>query len=214
MSTIAIFGITGYAGGHIADELLERGHHVVGVARDTTKVTPREHLEVRAGSLYDSAFLTETVTGADAIVVATRPRQNDGIELVTAVPALLGAAEANGARLGVVGGAASLFVAEGGPRVIDAGFPEEYRAEAQAHSRVLDALKGANTSVDWFYLSPPGNFGSHNPGRKTGTFRLGTDVLIIGADGDSDISGADYAAAFADEIEKPAHHQARFTLGY
>ncbi|MFC4590074.1 NAD(P)-dependent oxidoreductase [Sphaerisporangium corydalis] len=214
MSTIVIFGITGYAGGHIADELLQRGHHVVGVARNATQMAPREHLEVRAGSLYDSAFLTETAAGADAIVVAVRPRQSDGLELVTAVPALLGAAEAGGARLGVVGGAASLLVAEGGPRVIDAGFPQEYKAEAEAHSRVLDALNASDTIVDWFYLSPPGNFGSHNPGKKTGTFRLGTDVLIIGADGNSDISGADFATAFADEIEKPAHHQARFTLGY
>jgi putative NADH-flavin reductase len=214
MSTIVIFGITGYAGGQIADELLERGHHVVGVARNATEVAPRENLTVRAGSLYDSAFLTETAQGADAIVVAIRSRQNDGVELATAVPALLGAAEANGARLGVVGGAASLFLAEDGPRVIDAGFPEEYKPEAEAHSRVLDALKAADTPVDWFYLSPPANFGSHNPGKKTGTFRLGTDVLITSADGNSDISGADYATAFADEIEEPAHHQSRFTLGY
>jgi len=28
------------------------------------------------------------------------------------------------------------------------------------------------------------------------------------------LSDADFAIAFADEIEKPAHHQARFTLGY
>jgi uncharacterized protein len=86
---------------------------VVGVAWDPKNVTPREHLEVRSGSLYDSAFLTKTTAGADAIVVAIRPRESDGTELATAVPALLSAAESASARLGVVGGAASLFVAEG-----------------------------------------------------------------------------------------------------
>jgi putative NADH-flavin reductase len=187
---------------------------VVGVARNPAEVAPRDHLEVRSGSIYDSAFLTETAKGADAIVVAIRPRQSEEVQLAATVPALLTLAAAAGARLGIVGGAASLLVAEGGPLVIDAGFPDEYRAEAEAHSRVLDALKNAKTTVDWFYVSPPAAFGSHNPGTKTGTFRLGADVLIVGADGTSEISGADFAVAFADEIEKPAHHQARFTLGY
>ena len=51
-------------------------------------------------------------------------------------------------------------------------------------------------------------------GEKTGKFRLGTDVLVTDASGNSGISGADYAIAFADEIDNPAHHQARFTIGY
>jgi putative NADH-flavin reductase len=127
------------------------------------------------------------------------------------VPGLLEAVA--GARLGVVGGAASLLATEGGSLVLDT-MPEEYKPESEAHARVLDALRRANTSVDWFYLSPALGFGSWNPGEKTGRFRLGTDVLITDADGKSEISGADYATAFVDEIEKPAHHQARFTIGY
>jgi hypothetical protein len=214
MSKTVIFGIAGYAGGAIADELLERGHDVVDVARNPREVAPREHLEVQSGSVYDSALLSEVAQGAEAIVLAIRVFQDDGVELAAAIPALLKAAAASGARIGVVGGAASLFVAEGGPRVIDAGFPEEYRAEAEAHGRVLEALQGAGTTVDWFYVSPPFGFGAHNPGTKTGTFRLGTDVLVTDADGNADISGADLAIAFADEIEKPAHQQARFTLGH
>jgi uncharacterized protein len=214
MSKTVIFGITGYAGAAIASELLERGHDVVGVARNPGEVTPREHLEVRSGSVYDSGLLDEVAQGAEAIVLAIRVLQDDGVEQATAIPTLLRAAEASGARIGVVGGAASLLVAEGGPRVIDAGFPEEYRAEAEAHGRVLEALQAASTTVDWFYVSPPFGFGAHNPGTKTGTFRLGTDVLITDAAGTADISGADFAAAFADEIDEPAHHQARFTLGY
>jgi putative NADH-flavin reductase len=214
MSKVVIFGITGYAGTHIANELLERGHEVVGVARNPADATPRENLELKAGSVYDSEFVAKTVQGADAVVIATRPMQADGLELAKAVAPLLTAAEEAGARVGVVGGAASLYVAEGGPLVIDAGFPEDYRAEAEAHARMLDALRNADTTVSWFYVSPPGNFGSHNPGTKTGTFRLGTDILLVTEDGRTEISGADFATAFADEIEKPAHHQARFTLGY
>ena len=185
---------------------------MTGVARDPADAAPRQNLEVLAGSVYDSEFVAKAVQGADAVVIAIRSLQADGLELAEAVPQLLTAAAEAGARLGVVGGAASLYVAEGGPLVIDAGFPEGYRAEA--HARVLDALRNADTPVDWFYVSPPGNFGSHNPGIKTGRFRLGTDVLLVTGGGRTEISGPDFAIALANEIEKPAHHQARFTLGY
>ncbi len=211
MSRIVVFGVTGYAGGHITAELLDRGHAVVGVARDTTRVAPRERLELRPGSLYDPAFRTKTVAGADAVVVALPAHPADGPDLESVVPELLEAVE--GARLGVVGGAASLLVTEGGSLVLDT-LPEEYKPESEAHSRVLDALRRASTTVDWFYLSPALSFGSWSPGEKTGKFRLGTDVLITDANGNSEISGADYAIAFVDEIEKPAHHRARFTVGY
>ena len=211
MSRIVVFGVTGYAGGHITAELLDRGHTVVGVARGIAQAAARAGLELRAGSIYDPAFRTETVKGADAVVVALPAHPADGPDLETAVPGLLKAVA--GARLGVVGGAASLLAAEGGPRVLDT-LPEEYKPEAEAHARVLDALRRASTMVDWFYLSPAASFGSWNPGQKTGKFTLGADVLITDANGNSEISGADYATAFVDEIEKPAHHRTRFTVGY
>jgi putative NADH-flavin reductase len=144
-------------------------------------------------------------------VVALPAHPAGGPDLDTIVSGLLDAVA--GARLGIVGGAASLLAAEGGPLVLDT-LPEEYKPESEANARVLDALRRASTTVDWFYLSPALSFGSWNPGERTGTFRLGSDVLVTDANGKSEISGADYAIAFVDEIEKPAHHQTRFTVGY
>ena len=51
-------------------------------------------------------------------------------------------------------------------------------------------------------------------GARTGKFRLGTDQLLVDADGKSSISFEDFAVAMADEIERPAHRRARFTVGY
>jgi uncharacterized protein len=146
MSTIVVFGVTGYAGGHITAELLDRGHAVIGVARDITTVAAREGLELRRGSLYDSAFRAEAVVGADAVAVALPAHPADGPDLETVVPGLLEAVA--GARLGVVGGAASLQTAAGGPLVLDT-LPEEYKPEAEAHARVLEGLRRSATTADW-----------------------------------------------------------------
>lgn len=82
MPDIVIFGITGYSGTHIANELLERGHSVTGVARNPADATPRQNLEVLAGSVHDSGFVAKAVQGADAVVIAIRSLQIDGLELV------------------------------------------------------------------------------------------------------------------------------------
>ena len=65
--------------------------------------------------------------------------------------------------------------------------------------------------IDWVFFSPDGSL---EPGERTGKFRLGKDDLIVDADGKSHISVEDYAVAMVDELEKPAHHQERFTIGY
>jgi uncharacterized protein len=51
-------------------------------------------------------------------------------------------------------------------------------------------------------------------GDRTGTFRLGTDQLLVDANGKSSISYEDYAVALVDELEQPKHLRRRFTVGY
>jgi putative NADH-flavin reductase len=38
--------------------------------------------------------------------------------------------------------------------------------------------------------------------------------MIFDSHGKSNISVEDYAVAMIDELEKPAHHRERFTIGY
>lgn len=215
MTTTVVFGSTGYAGSHIAAELTARGHEVVGVSRGGA--TEGAGVTTVAGSVFDADLVRQVAAGAQHIVVAlpAAPRQDGDRGLAEALPALIQVAIDQGARLGVVGGAGSLAVSEGGPRLVETpDFPEAFKPEALAHGAVLDALRSSDSALDWFYLSPAATFGSWNAGERTGTFRLGDDVLLTDAQGDSAISGADYAIAFVDEIEQGAHHRARFTVAY
>ncbi|MCU1685830.1 MAG: NAD-dependent epimerase [Amycolatopsis sp.] len=215
MSKVVILGASGYAGGHIANELVDRGHTVVAVARDTSKLPARPNFSAVSGSAYDTAFVGEVTEGADVIVVSIPSIPPDGPELKDVLPDVLAVAGKVGARLAVVGGTGSLFATEGGPRVYEIPeWPAEYLGEALAHARALDVLRAHDGEVDWFYVSPPMGFGSWNPGVRTGAYRVGTDLLLKDAEGNSQISGADMAVAFADEIETPKHHKTRFTVGY
>lgn len=56
--------------------------------------------------------------------------------------------------------------------------------------------------------------GAFVDGTRTGKYRLGKDGLIVDEKGNSTISVADYAKAMVDELETPAHHKERFTIGY
>ncbi|SDL40199.1 NAD(P)-dependent oxidoreductase [Tessaracoccus oleiagri] len=216
MSRIVILGGTGYAGSHIAKEAVRRGHQVVPVSRNAPTVE-LAGVEYRTGDVRDETLLREVIEGADVVVSALSPRGDmapagtlrDNARTVARI------AREQGARLGVVGGAGSLLVAEGGPKLMDTPeFPEEYKDEPREMERVLEALREEGGGLDWFFVSPAGGFGAFAPGEARGTYRTGGDVLLTDEEGQSFISGADFALAFVDEIETPAHRGERFTVAY
>lgn len=215
MTSIVVFGGTGYAGSAITREALSRGIAVTAVARDTSKLDAAEGLTLAQGDAFDTDFVAEVTRSADVIVVSLHAVQADGSELKDKFQPFVDAAAAAGARLGIVGGAGSLLVAEGGPALYDTpDFPDAFKGEAKSHGQILEALRESGTEVDWFYVSPAAAFGGYNPGERRGTYRTTGDVLLTDADGNSDISGEDFALAFVDEIVTPAHHQTRFGVAY
>jgi uncharacterized protein len=201
MSTIAVIGGTGYAGGHIAAEALGRGHQVISVSR-RAPADPVSDIEVRTHSIESESDVEQLFADADVVVVAIHGADGEDPYLVKFVPRLLELAAAHNVRLGVVGGAGSLHVAPGGPLVVDLPqFPDEYRAEANSQALALEALRAAESAADWFYLSPPPYFGAHSEGERVGSYRSrADDVMVTDADGNSAIGGADFAIAFVDEI--------------
>ena len=201
---IALIGATGNIGTEIAGEALRRGHEVTAIVRNVEKVPQQAGLTARKGDVNDRAALAEALRGHDVVASSVHFTDVDAATLTGAVR------EGGVSRLAVVGGAGSLLLPDGG-RLIDApGFPEAYKPEAAAGAAFLDTLK-EETDLDWTFLSPSAMIA---PGERTGRFRLGDDGLLVGEDGQSRISQADYAIAFVDELERPAHSRRRFTVGY
>ncbi|QXH55716.1 NAD(P)-dependent oxidoreductase [Pseudomonas maumuensis] len=204
MSKIAIIGATGRAGSQLLEEALRRGHSVVAIARNPSALQGRDGVTVKALDAKDSAALQAAVTGCDAVLSAAHFSTIEPEAIIEPVK------RAGVKRLLVVGGAGSLLLPSG-HRVIDSpDFPEAYKAEANAGVRFLDTLRQEPT-LDWTFLSPSAEFVE---GQRSGHYALGKDHLLIGADGKSWITFADYAIAMLDELEKPAHSRARFTVGY
>lgn len=214
MATIKVLGGTGYAGSNIVREAVKRGHQVTSYSR-TLPEDAVSGADYQAGSVLDPAVLADAVAGADVVIASLSPRGDMVGKVEGVLDALAELAKDSGVRLGVVGGAASLLVAPGGPALMDAGgFPEEILPEARTGQALLEALKASDEVLDWFYVSPAAAFGAWVPGEATGQFRVGGDILLTDAEGNSNISGADLATAIVDEIETPAHRRQRFTVAY
>lgn len=212
MTSIAIIGGTGYAGSHIAREALARGLEVTTVSRSepAEAIAGATHV---TGSYADLALVEQLAADHDVVAIATHALGEPA--LLDVIPAVAKAAVAGGARLGVVGGAGSTLVAEGGPRLVDTdAFPAEYKPEALAHGEVLEFLRSGSSDVEWFYVSPAAGFGAWAAGDATGAYRTSADVLLADVDGNSAIGGADFAKAFVDEIVTPQHRNARFHVAY
>src|SRR3712207_5730759 len=128
---------------------------------------------------------------------------------------LIRLADAAGVRLGVLGGASSVLVSEGGPRFFDVSDPApEVLPEIETGLALLEALQRSPESLDWFYVSPAIEFGSWLPQQVTGRYRTSDEVLLKDENGDSSISAADLALAVLDEIEQPRYHRRRLHVAH
>ncbi|MGW9627689.1 NAD(P)-dependent oxidoreductase [Microbacterium sp. NPDC055521] len=212
MSRIVVIGGTGYAGSHIAREAVSRGHEVTVISRQAPDA-PLDGAQYVQGSVLDLDALGDVFDGADAVVSALSPRGDMENEVIGALRGLVERLTGTPTRLGVVGGAGGSLVAPGGPRLFDQGFPEEYKHEAQVGIDSLELLQQTD-DLEWFFIHPAEVFGPWAEGERTGRYRDGGDVLVRDADGNSTISGADFAIAVVDEIEQPKHRNDRFAVGY
>lgn len=216
MKEVVLIGASGFVGRAILNELLGRGHRVTAIVRNPEKVeTKSPNVVVVKADVSDVESIVSASKGKDAMISAYNPGwANPDIyeETLRNYPLILEAAKRSGvSRLLCVGGAGTLFCAPG-LRVVDSGaIPAAIMGGVKSLGEFYLNTLANEHGIDWVFFSPAGTL---EPGERTGKFRLGKDDLIVDADGNSHISVEDYAVAMVDELEKPAHHQERFTIGY
>jgi len=214
---LVLFGAGGQVAQRIAREALDRGHDVIGVARNAKSVrSDNERMVIVEGDATDAESVARTSKGADVIITALSPRPSPSGRPASSLPAaaralIEGAKKAGVKRLVVVGGAGSLEVAPGKRLVDSPSFPEMWKAESLDSAAALDVYRKSAGDLDWTYISPAAELG---PGTRTGHYRTSDDTLLSDDKGRSFISYEDYAKALIDEVERPTHPRARMAVGY
>lgn len=210
---IAVLGASGWIGSHIAQEAQSRGHEVIAVVRNASRVETKD-IEVRSFDLQDKAAnLSTAFSGVDAVIasIGGRALGNHDIVKNTATKLLETLPSIGIERLLWVGGAGSLEVAPNVPLVTVPDFPEEYKNEALAQGEALEVFKQSKSEVNWTFVSPAAEI---FPGEKLSTYRTGGDQLLTDEDGNCKISVSDYAIAMIDELEAGKFPRQRIGVAY
>lgn len=219
MKNVVLIGASGFVGNAILNELLERGHRVTAVVRNTSKITAKsENLEVKKIDVENAPAIIEAMKGKDAVISAYNPgwsNPNMYEDTLRVYPKILEEVKESGVkRLLIVGGAGSLFV-KPGLRLVDTGtLPEAWLPGVKSMAKFFLETLVNEKELDWVFFSPAANLGNLTARVRTGKFRLGKDNLIVDEKGESFISVEDYAMAMVDELEQENHHRERFTIGY
>ena len=216
MKKVVLIGASGFVGSAILKEALDRNHSVTAVVRHPERITmAHKNLIVKQGDVSHKNVVAEASNGADAVISAYNPgwkNPNIAADTISVYRTILDGVRQSGVkRFLVVGGAGSLFISPG-KRLMDSGvIPDSFLPPVRALAGFYLIDLQAEKIIDWVFFSPAGIL---EPGQRTNNFRLGKDDLIVNSNGDSKISVQDYAVAMIDELEKPAHHRERFTIGY
>jgi hypothetical protein len=206
---IGIIGATGRVGSRVLAEARNRHHTVTAIVRDPAKLAEQQTAVIKKG-------IFELTVGDfapfDVIVNAFgAPFGQEHLHMKVAEHLITLLKDKEHPRVVVVGGAGSLTVDDKGTLLLDTpDFPPEVKPTAAAQGEVLNRLRQEN-GVNWTFISPSALFA---PGERKGKYRMGSDRLLIDAQGQSHISMEDYAIALIDEIENPQHIRERFTVGY
>lgn len=205
---IALIGATGFVGGGLLAEALDRGHEVTAVVLDPAKLPSHPRLKPAGTDVADTDALEAAIRGHDVVISAFNPgRDPDGVGRRSIIEAV----KASGVeRLVAVGGAGSLEVAPGRRLVDQPDFPVEWKEGALRTADFLQDLR-AEPELDWTFVSPAAHLA---PGERTGRYRVGGDRLLTDDEGESRISLPDYAMALLDEVETPRHPRRRFCVAY
>ncbi|QGU04175.1 NAD(P)-dependent oxidoreductase [Corynebacterium comes] len=209
---IGIIGATGKAGREIYLEAVRRGEDAVALVRSAAKA--REILGADVEVVEKDAFdlSAEDIAGFDVIVNAFATAPDQAHRHIDLTRQLVEAANEDSPRLLFILGAGSLTnPATGRPFVEDLRKIPEAEAFINIPEQQFKQLEYLRTvdNVNWVGISPQADFPAQGPAT---TPQLGTDSLLTAADGKSHTTAGTMAVAVLDELQRPAHHNTRFTV--
>lgn len=204
---LAIIGATGQAGSLILNEALERQIDVTAIVRHPEKLVV--DVPYLKKDLYD--LTQDDLSKFDVVIDAFRPPMGKEELHQSSLQHLIDILSGTATRLLVVGGASSLYLDdERTKRMIDVSDPDApyYPTAYNMYQAYLELPKAKD--LQWSYLSPAANF--IPDGSRTGNYQLSDNRLKKNAEGQSDISMADYAIAMVDEALKNQHGNQHFSV--
>jgi len=213
---VVVIGATGFVGQNLVNELANRGHEVLAIARNTEKVALAENVKAINVDVLDQAALANAVNGYDVVVSAFNPGWSnpnifeDFIKGAEAIQAGVKASDVD--RLIVIGGAGSLYI-DGHQLVDGEGFPAEIKPGATAARDYLNTLK-EEKELNWTFFSPAIEMHPGVTVGRTGKYRLGLENPVFDEAGKCVLSVEDLAIVIADEVENNKHPHQRFTAAY
>ncbi len=214
---IALIGATGFVGTTILNELVSKGHEVTAIARNTEKLQASDTVHPVKADVTNEDELANAVKGHDAVISSynagwTNPNLYN--DFLAGSKAIQSAVKKSGVkRLLIVGGAGSLYVADGLQLIDTPQFPAEWKPGALAARDYLNIIK-EEKELDWTFLSPAIEMHHGTSGVRKGTYRKGLETPVFDENNRSIISAEDMAIAIVDEIEHPQHIRERFTVAY
>lgn len=217
MKKVAVIGATGFVGTQVVNELANRGYAVEAIVRDASKVEQNDKVSAKSIDVNNIDELSEALKGSDAVISTfnagwTNPNLYN--DFLTGSENIEKAVEKAGVkRFITVGGAGSLYIANGVQIVDTPDFPEAYKPGATAARDYLNKIKENNT-LDWTFFSPAIEMNQSNVGTRTGKYRTSLETPVLNEEGRSILSVEDVAVVLVDELEQNNHIRERFTAAY
>ena len=217
MKKVAVIGATGFVGTQVVKELANRGYFVNALARNTSKIEESENVKAIAVDVYNTSELSEILKGNDAVISAFNPgwtNPNIFEDFLKGAESIEKAVEESGVkRFIAVGGAGSLYIADGLQLIDTPEFPAEIKPGAEAARQYLEMIK-KNENLDWTFFSPAIEMHQGTAGVRKGTYRTALENPVFDESGRSILSVEDVAVALVDELENNQFVRQRFTAAY
>ena len=205
MKKVAVIGATGFVGTQVVNELANRGYAVEAIVRDASKVEQNDKVSAKSIDVNNIDELSEALKGSDAVISTfnagwTNPNLYN--DFLTGSENIEKAVEKAGVkRFITVGGAGSLYIADGVQIVDTPDFPEAYKPGATAARDYLNKIK-ENKTLDWTFFSPAIEMNQSNVGIRTGKYRTSLETPVLNEEGRSILSVEDVAVVLVDELEQ------------